>query len=253
MAQKKLADYQINNGTQVGIRGKVTYSHISSKLSGKALELANQNSKFPSTEGYYTISVEVEGKNASEVFVNLNTKDPSEMELAKYVFSHIFESKKEENAGKKFFRANSKAPNPPRVFTPGPDGKLIPVDLNGNELASGCEVTLIMNYFTTKYNPGVGLNAVIVKDIQLFTPSAPRIKGYDVADPSQTIKCEPAQGSTQAAPAADNVPADGVGGEETDVDAAFADAFTPIAEVNKPADGDDDSFNAALDKFFDGQ
>lgn len=241
---KKLNEYQINNGTQVGIKGVVSYSHIATKLEGKALELANQNTKFPSAEGYFTMSIEVTADPAMKALHITDVQDNSQVELAKYCYDHIYASKKAENTGKKFFRANSKAPTPPRVFKKDVEGKLQEIKLNGNELAAGTNVELIMNYFTTKFNPGVGLNAVIIEDaeIKLFTPSAPAIKGYEMSS-APAIEMDRAQ-AAPAAPSATDVATNAVGDE----DPVQEEAFTPIADTTDKPD-EDASFAASLAKF----
>ena len=234
MATKKLADYAIDNGTQVGVRGVVTFSHVTKKLEGKALEAANKNTKYPSTEGYYTMSVEIVENPVAKALRVLDVNDKSQVELANYCYDHIYESKKAENAGKKFFRANSKAPNPPRVFKYDKEGKLVELILDGKELAAGTKVQLIMNYFTTKFNPGVGLNAIIVEDddIKFFEPSVPTIKGFEMSS---------------AAPIR-------VGADTTDVQPETVDSdqpaeeFVPIAETTDKPD-EDTSFAATLAKF----
>jgi len=240
---KKLNEYTINNGTQVGVRGVVTYSHIATKLEGKALELANQNTKFPSAEGYYTMSIEVVENPAMKALHVTDAKDASQVELAKYCYEHIYASKKAENSGKMFFRANSKAPTAPRVFKKDAEGKLQEIKLNGNELAAGTHVELIMNYFTTKLNPGVGLNAVIIEDaeIKLFTPSAPAIKGYEMSS-APAIEMDRAQ-AAPAAPAASDVGANAVGEDEVPEE-----TFTPIADTTGKPD-EDASFAESLAKF----
>lgn len=243
MANKKLSEYNINNGTQVGVKGVVTYSHIATKLEGKALELANQNTKYPSAEGYYTMSIEVTEEPAMKALHVIDANDTSQVQLAEYCYAHIYASKKAENAGKKFFRANSKAPTPPRVFKKDAEGKLQEIRLNGNELAAGTHVELIMNYFTTKFNPGVGLNAVIIEDaeIKLFTPSAPTIKGYEMSS-QPPIEMDRAQ-TAPAAPAATDVGTDAVGDDD-----ATEEAFTPIADTSGKPD-EDASFAESLAKF----
>lgn len=240
---KKLTEYKITNGTQVGVRGDVTYSHINTPLSGKALELANANTKFPSAEGYYTMSIEVTAEPAMKALHVTDANDASQVELAKYCYEHIYESKKPENAGRKFFRANSKAPTPPRVFRKNADGKLQEIKLNGNELAAGTHVELIMNYFTTKLNPGVGLNAVIVEDaeIKLFTPSAPAIKGYEMSD-EPAIEMDRAQ-AAPAAPSGNDVSTNAVGDDDIPEE-----TFTPIADTTGKPD-EDASFAESLAKF----
>lgn len=240
---KRLNEYQINNGTQVGVKGVVTYSHISTKLEGKALELANQSTKFPSAEGYYTMSIEVVADNAMQALHVTDAQDPSQVELAKYCYDHIYASKKAENAGKKFFRANSKAPTAPRVFKYDAEGKLQEIKLNGNELAAGTKVEIIMNYYTTKFNPGVGINAIIVEDaeVKLFTPSAPAIKGFEMSS-APAIEMDRAQAPAQA-PSASDVGSAAVGDED-----AANEEFVPIAGVaDKPDESAD--FAASLAKF----
>lgn len=180
---------QIKNRTKVIIRGQVDFSHIATKISGEELEKANSFTKYPSKDPYYKMTIQITEPNVQDAF-KFDANDQSETVLAAYLASRVYESKKEENAGKKYFSTTSKG-DEIRVYHKSPiDGKLHKVAINGNELAQGSNVELELNFFESKYGAGVGLNAVVVLDdqIKVFEGSN-SVKGYEIAE--DTISLAP--------------------------------------------------------------
>lgn len=180
---------QIKNRTKVIVRGQVEYSHIATKIAGEELARANSFTKFPSKDPYFKMSLQLTDANIQDA-IRFDKNDQSETVLAAYIASRVYESKKEENKGKKFFSATSKG-DEIRVYHKSPvDGKLHKVAINGNELAPGSNVELELNYFESKFGPGVGLNAVIIVDEQIKVfEGANNVKGYEVAE--DTISLAP--------------------------------------------------------------
>ena len=152
---------RIKPRTRVIMHGRVSFSRIASKIAGEELERANQYTKFPSKDPYFKMSIEVES-DVTKV-VDFDKADESETTLAAYLCSRIYESKKEELRGRKFFSCTSKG-SEIRTYKKDAQGKLHKVDLNGNELAEGVNVELELNFFETKFGAGVGLNAVVICD-----------------------------------------------------------------------------------------
>jgi hypothetical protein len=187
----KLADVSknIKNRTKVFVHGVVNFSHIASKISGEELDKANQYTQYPSKDPYYKLTVEVKGDaNLPQPYmdaIEFNSKDISEATLAAYLYSRFYDSKKEEMAGKMFFSAQSKG-NEVRVYQEDAEGQLHKVNLNGNELGE-CNVKLEMNYFESKFGPGVGLNSVIVTGPLKVFEGRNAVKGYENKIAEDTI------------------------------------------------------------------
>lgn len=237
----KLADLKITARETVRVKGKVDYSHIASKISGEELARANQFTKFPSKDPYYKMTLTIDAPNIIDAFVFDNTNE-SATNLAAYLGSRVYESKKEENKGKKYLSMISKG-NEIRVYKKDDAGKLHKVNLNGNELAQGLEVEVEAIYFETKFGSGVGLNAVIVTapEIKVFEGSF-GVKGYEMADEEITLKPRQTQVANDVVTAgntADETPVSDVA-EEVEVDE------DPVGESNAPSNS---SFDALLAQF----
>ena len=212
---------KIKPRTKVLVKGIVEFSHIATKIAGEELERANQFTKFPSKDPYFKMSIQIVEPNYQDAFV-FDKADESETYLAAYLGSRVYESKKEENAGKKYFSAISKG-NEIRVYKKDSEGKLHKVELNGNELAPGSAVELELNFFETKFGAGVGLNAVVIADAEIKVfEGANGVKGYETA--SDTISL-PAR---QAKIVNDAATADGVADE------------TPVSDVASEVEVDED-------------
>ncbi len=176
---------KIKNKTKIFVNGVVSYSHIATKIAGAELDRANQYTNFPSKDPYFKMTIKVDGNDPKQ-YIEFDPGNESECYLAAYAGSRVYQSKKEENKGINYFTALSKG-NEIRVYKLGEDGKLHKVALNGNELGDGCQVKLELQYFESKFGPGVGLNSVvIIGDIKLFEGSN-SVKGFDVADDTVTL------------------------------------------------------------------
>lgn len=181
---------KIKPRTKVLIAGQVDFSRIASKIAGEELERANQYTKFPSKDPYFKMTIQVVEPDITKA-IRFDQSDESETTLAAYLGSRIYESKKEENRGKKFFSCTSKGQEI-RVYKKDSQGKLHKVNLNGNELAAGVNVELELNFFETKFGSGVGLNAVVICDeeIKVYEGSY-GVKGYEVAEDSINLPARP--------------------------------------------------------------
>ena len=168
--------------TKILVRGQVTFSRISNKIDGDELERANKFTKFPSKDPYFKMTIEIMDADPKDAVI-FDRADSSETYLAAYVGSRFYASKKEEQKGKTYFTCQSKG-SEIRVYKKDDEGKLHKVELNGNELATGVNVELELNYFETKFGAGTGLNAVVIcdKDIKIYEGGA-GVTGYEIAWP----------------------------------------------------------------------
>ena len=154
--------------TKILVRGQVSFSRIANKIDGEELARANTFTKFPSKDPYFKMTIEITDPNPTDALI-FDKADESETYLAAYVGSRFYASKKEDAKGKTFFACQSKGTEI-RVYQKDAEGKLHKVDLNGNELATGVNVELELNFFETKFGAGTGLNAVVIcdKDIKVY-------------------------------------------------------------------------------------
>ena len=232
---------KIKPRTRVLIQGQVDFSRIATKIAGEELERANQYTRFPSKDPYFKMTIQVVEPDITKA-IRFDSADESETTLAAYLGSRIYESKKEENKGKKFFSATSKGQEI-RVYKKDQQGKLHKVNLNGNELASGVNVELELNYFETKFGAGVGLNAVVICDeeIKVYEGNF-GVKGYDVAEDSISLPARPTRAVGDAATA------NGVEAETpvSDVPPAVEEEGDPVGESTAPGNS---AFDALLAQF----
>ena len=233
----KLAEISANikPRTKILVKGQVSFSRIANKIAGDELDRANQFTKFPSKDPYFKMTIEITEANVQDALI-FDKNDQSETYLAAYVGSRFYASKKDELRGKTFFTCQSKGQEI-RTYQKDAEGKLHRVDLNGNELDSGVNVELELNFFETKFGAGVGLNSVVIcdKQIRVYEGSS-GVKGYEVADDTITL---PARASRNAA---DVATAEGVAEE------------TPVADVASQVEVDPDpvgSSNAPSNSAFD--
>lgn len=224
--------------TKILVRGQVTFSRISNKIDGDELERANKFTKFPSKDPYFKMTIEIMDADPKDAVI-FDRADSSETYLAAYVGSRFYASKKEEQKGKTYFTCQSKG-SEIRVYKKDDEGKLHKVELNGNELATGVNVELELNYFETKFGAGTGLNAVVIcdKDIKIYEGGA-GVKGYEIADDTISLPARPNR------VAADVATATGVT-EETPVSDVAAEVEEPIGRSTA---GDNSTFEALLSQF----
>ena len=228
--------------TKILVKGQVSFSRIANKIAGDELDRANQFTKFPSKDPYFKMTIEIVDANTQDALV-FDKNDQSETYLAAYVGSRFYASKKEELRGKTFFTCQSKGQEI-RTYQKDAEGKLHRVDLNGNELASGVNVELELNFFETKFGAGVGLNSVVICDqgqIKVYEGGS-GVKGYEVADDTITLPARPNRN------AADVATADGVA-EETpvsDVASAVEVDPEPVGSSQAPSNS---AFDALLAQF----
>lgn len=232
---------QIKNRTTLRLKGVVDYSHIATKIAGEELARANQYTKYPSKDPYYKASIQIVDANIQDAFIYDKT-DNSAVTLAAYLASRVYESKKEENKGKKYISLISKG-NEIRVFKKDDDNKLHKVALNGNELAQGVNVEVEVIFFETKFGSGVGINAVIITDKEIKTYEGNLgVKGYEMADDTISLPARQAaviNDVTNATGVTDETPvADGTSEVETDEE--------PIGSTSAPSN---ESFDALLAQF----
>lgn len=206
--------------TKILVRGQVSFSRIANKIDGEELARANTFTKFPSKDPYFKMTIEITDPNPTDALI-FDKADESETYLAAYVGSRFYASKKEDAKGKTFFACQSKGTEI-HVYQKDAEGKLHKVALNGNELATGVNVELELNFFETKFGAGTGLNAVVIcdKDIKVYEGSY-GVKGYEVAD--DAVISLPAKPSRNAA---DVATAEGIADE------------TPVSDVAPAVDED---------------
>lgn len=224
--------------TKILVRGQVTFSRISNKIDGPELERANTFTKFPSKDPYFKMTIEIMDPDPKDAVI-FDRADSSETYLAAYVGSRFYASKKEEQKGKTYFTCQSKG-SEIRVYKKDDEGKLHRVELNGNELATGVNVELELNYFETKFGAGTGLNAVVIcdKEIKIYEGGA-GVKGYEIADDTISLPARPNRVAADVATAA------GVT-EETPVSDVAAEVEEPIGRSTA---GDNSTFEALLNQF----
>lgn len=224
--------------TKILVRGQVTFSRISNKIDGDELERANKFTKFPSKDPYFKMTIEIMDADPKDAVI-FDRADSSETYLAAYVGSRFYASKKEEQKGKTYFTCQSKG-SEIRVYKKDDEGKLHKVELNGNELATGVNVELELNYFETKFGAGTGLNAVVIcdKEIKIYEGGA-GVKGYEIADDTISLPARPNRVAADVATAA------GVT-EETPVSDVAAEVEEPIGRSTA---GDNSTFEALLSQF----
>lgn len=227
---------KIKPRTKVLICGQVDFSRIASKIAGEELERANQYTKFPSKDPYFKMTIQVVEPDITKA-IKFDAADESEMTLAAYLGSRVYESKKEENRGKKFFSCTSKGQEI-RVYKKDASGKLHKVNLNGNELAQGVSVELELNFFETKFGSGVGLNSVVICDDEIKVYEGNYgVKGYEVADDSISLPARAVRSVDDVA-AASGVEA------ETPV----SDTPNPVEEESEPVGTTTAPGNSAFDQ-----
>ena len=231
---------KIKARTRVLVKGAVDFSRIGAKISGEELEKANAFTRFPSKDPYYKMTVVITEPQVEDAIL-YDKNDESETYLAAYLASRIYESKKEENRGKKYFSAISKG-SEIRVYKKDAAGKLHRVELNGNELAQGSRVELELQYFETKFGAGVGLNAVVICDdeIRVFE-GAFGVKGYELAEDTISLPKRAASVKndvTNASAVAEETPVADGGAVEVDPD--------PVGETTTPGNS---AFDDLLAKF----
>lgn len=226
---------KIKPRTKVLVKGQVDFSRIATKIAGEELERANQYTKFPSKDPYFKMTIQVVEPDITKAIL-FDAADESETTLAAYLGSRIYESKKEENRGKKFFSCTSKGQEI-RVYKKDAQGKLHKVNLNGNELAPGQNIELELNFFETKFGSGVGLNAVVICDDEIKVYEGNYgVKGYEVAEDSISLPARPTRNVDDVA-AANGVEA------ETPV----SDAPPAAEEENEPVGSSSAPGNSAFD------
>lgn len=227
--------------TKILVRGKVDFSRIANKIAGEELERANTFTKYPSKDPYFKMTIEITDADPKDALI-FDKSDQSETYLAAYVGSRFYTSKKEENRGKTYFSCQSKGQEI-RVYKKDDQGKLHRVELNGNELASGVNVELELNYFETKFGAGTGLNSVVVCDpeIRVYEGSY-GVKGYEVADDTISLPARPMRA------AADVATANGVN-EETPVSDVASEVETEAEPVGSSSAPSNSAFDALLAQF----
>lgn len=232
---------KIKNRTTLRVKGLIDYSHIATKIAGEELERANSYTKFPSKDPYYKVSILITETDIQKAFI-FDKDDESATYLAAYLASRVYESKKEENKGKKFLSLISKG-NEVRTFKKDTDNKLHRVALNGNELAQGLEVEIEVVFFETKYGAGVGINAVIITAPEIKTYEGNfGVKGYEMAEDTISLP------TRQASVVNDVASATGVA-EETPVSDVAADVETDDEPVGSTSAPSNESFDALLAQF----
>lgn len=235
---------KIKNRTTLRVKGKIEYSHIATKIAGEELERANSYTKFPSKDPYYKVSIQVMEPNIQDAFI-FDKGDESATYLAAYLASRVYESKKDENKGKKFLSLISKG-NEVRCFKKDADNKLHRVNLNGNELAQGLDVEIEVVFFETKFGAGVGINAVIITASEIKTYEGSfGVKGYEMADDTISL---PAR---QTAVVNDVASANGVA-DETPVSDVATEVETDEEPVGSTSAPSNESFDALLAQFKNG-
>jgi hypothetical protein len=161
---------QLTPKATIVVEGTLSYSRLVTRFEGD--ELAQQvaadrkaGRNYPTTEPYFTVSL-------LDPMVVPTQSAPSLED--QYMAERFFTHKSGKNAGRTGFNFDSKSPFPPARFQFLGHSQVAPIE-DERELAPGVRVRLLFKvFYSDSYNkPGVGLDAVLVKDrAQFVDPQA---------------------------------------------------------------------------------
>ena len=157
MANRTISTMQLTPGDVIGIRGKLSFGRLASKIEGQ--ELINDQIKrrqrgwIPIEKPYTTCTIH----NAVVLMKDIN--NPTLLE--RYIQESLYTSQASKDGGYSF-TATSKGAFLPYIAVN--EGTAIRQIQPEGELASGLDVTVIMKVFKGKPNNGVSLEGVIVNE-----------------------------------------------------------------------------------------
>lgn len=159
--QNKIPAERLKEGTTVLVRGRVTFSRLTRHIEGAELarrvaEAKAAGALYPTSRPHTTISL------VDPQVIQLGDQPTLEEQFAA---QKIYTLKKGENAGRRGFSIDSTSTNLPLVFAPNAEGKHEQLVLE-NDLASGMDVTLVINVFKPQdyEKRGLGLNQVVLNE-----------------------------------------------------------------------------------------
>ena len=174
MANRTINTNQLVPGTPYMIRGKVTYCRMLHKIDGEELRKDNERRRAQNrpeaTKAYTTITI----KDAQVVRANPNIQE-TPIEL--YARESLYQNK---TTGSICFTVENKGREP--WFAKHQNDDIMNPNIQQfcpiAELASGMDVTLVMEVYQSKPNNGVGLQGIIINEpVKYFT-------GKGAPDPS---------------------------------------------------------------------
>lgn len=203
-----ISDTQLTAGTQLLIRGNVTYSRITSHIDGEELEkdkIRRSNRGWnPIEKPYTTITITNPRVIPKDTVNGLNLDE-------QYLAGKIYASKT--NPSVMNYTINSKSPYLPSVAVarPGDPSHADQINPQG-ELDRGLDVTLVIRVFASRNHNGLSLDSVIVNEpIRYYSAN----NGYisEMANRGIIITPLPADQVNNKPVTADKMPLEDAGGE----------------------------------------
>lgn len=200
MSNRTVTTNQLTPGTLIAVRGKLSYSRLTSRIEGEELrkDMARRQQKgwIPIDKPYTTATIE----QAEVICKNPQNRTPEEV----YALESLYTSTTKQQAGYQFTANNKGTLNLPYIAQRDMSKpSVVKQVLPEGELASGLDVTLILRVFKGKPNNGVTLDGVIVNEPIRYFDSARAGAGLDQlgisfealpagAIPTSTPSAEPA-------------------------------------------------------------
>lgn len=203
MSNRTVQLNSLTPGTEFMIRGKLSFSRITSQIAGEELarriESAKRNGMIPVERPHTTASI----TNAQVVYKDANNKTPEEI----YAEESLWQSSSHPERGY-CYTAYNKGSYLPRVGTLAGDGMTVNEIVPENELANGLDVTFVIRVFKpkTQRNNGTSLEGIIVNEpIRYYDGNAmaSALSGHGLTWNSDNSTRRPA---TPAAPDVQNQP-----------------------------------------------
>lgn len=232
MSNRTVTTNQLTPGTLIAVRGKLSYSRLTSRIEGEELrkDMARRQQKgwIPIDKPYTTATIE----QAEVICKNAQNRTPEEV----YALESLYTSPTKPQVGYQYTANNKGTFSLPYIAQRDmANPNLVKQVLPEGELASGLDVTLILRVFKGKPNNGVTLDGVIVNEPIRYYDSARAGAGLDQlgisfeALPAGTIPtATPVE--APAAPHMDSTPV-------TDYAAPTDAPFSSQPAMNQPAYG----------------
>lgn len=162
MANRTVPAERLQEGSIILIRGKLAFSRLARFVDGQALvdSIARQRAQgrmYPTTSPYTTVNL----LDPQVMAVVPNALTPEET----FINESIYTSKSGDNAGHLGYSIDSTGTSLPQVLVRNEDGTYAQVALD-NDLATGLDVTLVLNVFKPRAyeKRGIGLSQVLVNE-----------------------------------------------------------------------------------------
>lgn len=167
MANRTISLNKIEPGTTFMVRGKLSFSRITSRIEGEELtrriDSARRNGLIPIDKPHTTASI----TNARVVYQNVDAQGnpTTKLDAEIYAEESLYQSRKNPQSGW-CYNAYNKGSALPDVGILDKDGKTVNGIVPEHELANGLDVTLVMRVFKPKnqMNHGVSLIGIIVNE-----------------------------------------------------------------------------------------